>query len=173
MSNNNQENNTGNPAPSVSQPTDNEKPRRRFRSLLWVVIVLLIGAIVGIISFLLIAPHLSFGGAGPFPFFGGPVDLEELSTSIAEHIILSTVSIALLISLVSAYAKIFRQTRANFALGIFIVLIALLLDAILTYPILQLFYGGIPTADLNNPLPPLGDLLTIVAYTVFLYLSLQ
>jgi hypothetical protein len=177
---NNPENNTSNSSvpttPPASPPTDKnnkgEKARRSFRNLLWVIIVLLIGAIVGIISFLLIAPHLVFRGEA-FPFFGGPMNIRALFTFIAEHIILSTVSIALLVSLVVVYARIYRQTKANFALGIFIVLLALLLDAIFTYPILQLFTSGIPTTELYYSLPTLGDVLTIVAYSVFLYLSLQ
>ncbi len=172
--NNNPENNTSSPTPPASQPTGDEKARRSFRNLLWVIIVIIIGVIVGIISFLLIAPHIVItGGAPPFPFFGVTPNIGELSTFIAEHIILSTVSIALLVSLVIVYTRIYRQTKANFALGIFIVLLALLLEAIFTYPILQLYISGIPTSDLYYSLPTLGDILTILAYSVFLYLSLQ
>lgn len=176
MSGNNPQDNTGSPTPPASQPTDNAKARRSFRSLLWVIIVLLVGAIVGIISFLLIAPHLVIrGGGGPFPFFGSSMNIGELFTFIAEHIILSTVSIALLVSLVIVYARIYRQTKANFALGILIVLIALLFEAILNYPILLLMTtpGGVPISEFSYSLPTLADVFTIVAYTVFLYLSLQ
>ncbi|MDH2900057.1 MAG: hypothetical protein PXY39_03725 [archaeon] len=172
MSNNNPQDDADSHTPPPSQPTDNERARRSFRNLLWVIIVLLIGAIVGIISFLLIAPHLVLRG-GPLTFFGAPLKIDELFTFIAEHIILSTVSIALLVSLVFVYARIYGQTKANFALGIFIVLLALLLDEILTYPILQLFTSGLSTTDLYYSLPTLGDVLTILAYSVFLYLSLQ
>jgi hypothetical protein len=152
--------------------TDDEKAGRSLRSLLWVIIVLLIGAAVGVIVFLVILPHLVFIGPPPFPF-GGHMDLRLLFTFIAEHMILSTISVALLVSLVFVYVRIYRQTKANFALGILIVLIALLLDAIFTYPILQLVSTGIPDTELYYSLPTLGDVLTIVAYSVFLYLSLQ
>jgi hypothetical protein len=174
-SSNNPQDNTGNSTPTAGQPTgsSDEKARRSFRNLLWVIIVLLIGGVVGIIAFLLILPHLIItGGPPPFPF-GGRMDIRLLFTFIAEHVILSTVSVALLVSLVIVYARIYRQTKANFALGIFIVLIALLLDGIFTYPILQLVSTGIPTTELYYSLPTLGDILTIVAYSVFLYLSLQ
>jgi hypothetical protein len=177
-SNNSQENNSGPPVPPASPPTtsndeNNAKARRSIRNLLWVILVLLIGAVVGILSFLLIAPHIVFRG-GPPPFFpGSGPNVDELFTLIAGHIILSTMSIALLVSLVTVYARTYRQTKANFALGIFIVLLALLLEASFTYPILQLYTTGIPASDLYFSLPALGDVLTIIAYSVFLYLSLQ
>src|SRR5487761_898442 len=174
MSNNNPQDDTDSHTPPPSQPTDNERARRSFRNLLWVIIVLLIGAIVGIISFLLIAHHLVLRG-GPLTFFGAPMKIGELFTFIAEHIILSTVSIALLVSLVIVYARIYRQTKANFALGIFIVLMALLFEAILNYPILLLMTtpGGVPISEFSYSLPTLADVFTIVAYSIFLYLSLQ
>lgn len=154
--------------PSEVQPSG----RRSLRSLMWVIFVLAIGAIVGIISFLLIAPHLHLRGFFP----GVPPEsgyIIEIFTLIAEHIILSTISIALLVSLVVVYGRIYRQTRANFALGIFIVLIALLFETILNYPILQLLTTGYPVSLVSSPLPTLADVFTIVAYSVFLYLSLQ
>ncbi len=167
---NNPESNIGS-SPSESKPAE-EKHGSGLRGLLWVIIVLLVGAMVGIVSFLLIAPHLGVRGGGPFPF-PSPSFVMDLFTLIAEHIILSTVSIALLVSLVVVYARIYRQTKANFSLGIFIVLLALLLEAILEYPILQLYISGIPYSELYYSLPALGDVFTIVAYSVFLYLSLQ
>jgi heme A synthase len=174
MSDNNPENNNNiSSTPAENQPTGNQKSRRRFRSLLWVIIVLLIGIIVGIISFLLIAPHIVYVGPPPFGFPPSSGNLGALFTLIAEHIILSTVSIALLVSLVVVYARTYGRTRANFALGIFVVLLALLFEAILNYPILQLLLGPVPKSEFDNPLPTLADVFTIVAYTVFLYLSLE
>lgn len=166
---NNPENNVG-PSPSVSSPPE-EKRGRALRSLVWVILVILIGAIVGILCFLVIAPNIVVVG-GPPPFFGSS-SVSKLFTLIAEHIILSTIGIALLVSLLVVYGRIYRQTRANFALGIFIVLLALLLQAVLDYPVLQLFAIGIPSSQLHYSLPTLGDVFTIVAYSVFLYLSLE
>jgi hypothetical protein len=161
---NNPENNAGETKPAE------EKQGRGLQGLLWVLIVLLVGALVGVLAFLLIAPHLVVGGPPPFP---GSSSIDDLFTLIAEHIILSTVSIALLVSLVIVYGRIYNKTKANFALGIFIVLLALLLEEMLDYPILQLFISGIPKSELYYSLPALGDVFTIVAYSVFLYLSLQ
>jgi hypothetical protein len=176
MSNNNPEDNNNNIGQS---PTDGNKPGGEktgtgLRSFLWVIMVLLIGIISGIILFLIVAPHIVELGEWPFGF-PFTYTMGDLLTYIAEHIILSTVGIALLVSLVGVYARIYRRTRANFALGIFIVLLALLFAEIVNYPILLLMTipGGVPISEFNSPLPTLADAFSIVAYTVFLYLSLE
>ena len=179
MSNNPDNNNGENLGPG---PTDSTAPpkagkfSRRLRNLLWVVIILLIGAVVGAFSFLFIAPHIVFvGGHTPFPFppFISSKAINALATLIAEHIILSTVSIALLASLLLVYTRTYVQTRANFALGIFVVLLALLFEAILAYPILQLLLGPVSSSEFSSPLPTIASIFTVVAYSVFLYLSLE
>lgn len=159
---------------SGKQPNEGQPQKRRssLHSLLWVILVLAIGAIVGVISFLIIAPHLRLRGF--FPGFPAPPSFTaEIFSFIAEHIILSTISIALLVSLVVVYGRIYKQTRANFALGIFIVLLALLFETILNYPILQLLTTGYSVNLASSILPELADIFTIVAYSVFLYLSLE
>jgi len=178
-SNNNPDSWTAVPPPdgtSGKQPSEGQPhERRRLQSLLWVILVLAIGAITGVITFLLIAPDLTLRG-----FFPGPPPsglMMEIFTRLAEHIILSTISIALLVSLVLVYGRIYKQTKANFALGIFIVLLALLFETILNYPIIQILAAGprgIPTNELfSSSLTMLADIFTIVAYSVFLYLSLE
>jgi hypothetical protein len=156
---------------SPNQPNETPTNRRgRLQSLLWVILVLAIGATVGVVSFLVIAPHLRLRGffpPAPSSF------IMEIFSLIAEHIILSTISIALLVSLVIIYGRIYKQTKANFALGIFIVLLALLFETFLNYPILQLLTTGYPVNLFSSPLPTLADIFTIVAYSVFLYLSLE
>ncbi len=166
MSKNSPNNDIGQTPPEDKSSGD-EKASKSFRSLLWVIIVLLIGTIAGIILFLFVASHIIIIGGGPPP----PGFIAGILTFLAEHIILSTVSVALLISLVLVYGRIYRQTRANFSLGIFIVLLALLFQAILNYPILELYLVNNlgPTAFSS----PLADVFTIVAYAVFLYLSLE
>lgn len=176
-SSNNDNNNHGDSAPQSipegGKPTK-KKERSRMQSLLWVFVVILVGAVIGILSFLLIAPHLALSGRGLFPPFLSSDYIMQIFTLVAEHIILSTVSIALLVSLVVVYSRIYAQTKANFALGIFIVLLALLFEEVLNYPILELLTSGLPVDQLfSSPLPTLADMLTIVAYGVFLYLSLE
>ncbi len=46
------------------------------------------------------------------------------------HIILSTVGMALLVALIVVYARTYVQTKANFILGLLVVLFALLLQAL-------------------------------------------
>jgi hypothetical protein len=179
MSDSNPDNSNNNSNPQAVPPASDNQPneiqphrRRSLQSLLWVILVLATGAIVGVVSFLLIAPHLSLRGFFPgFPPSSGYI--MDIFSFIAEHIILSTISIALLVSLVIVYGKIYRQTRANFALGIFIVLLALMFETILNYPILQLLTTGYSVNLASSPLPTLADTFTIVAYSVFLYLSLE
>jgi hypothetical protein len=170
MSDNNSEGSKISPDGSGSNPPV-EKRSKGLRGLLWVIFVLVIGAIIGVITFLVIAPHIVVVG-GPPPFFGTS-PIRDLATLIAEHIILSTVSVALLLSLLIVYVRTYKKTRALFALGLAVVFLALLGEAIFTSPILQLFFVGIPESQLHYWLPDVGDVFTIIAYSIFLYLSLQ
>ena len=95
----------------------------------------------------------------------GPETFGEL------HIILSTASVALLLALLVVYARTYLQTKANFIFGLLVVLFALLLQALTTFPVIL----GIAE---HQPILPeftsnLADIFTIIAYTVFLYLSLE
>jgi hypothetical protein len=87
------------------------------------------------------------------------------------HIVLSTISVALLISLVVVYVKMYSETKANFALGLVVVLGALLLQTLLSYPVLIGLAGPPPFGP--GYYGPSADILTIGAYTIFLYLSLE
>ena len=95
----------------------------------------------------------------------------------AFHIILSTVGIALIIALIIVYARTYIQTRANFIFGLLIVLFALLLQAILTYQVFINFLGHGPGPEIGefalNFSSLVADIFMIVAYTAFLYLSLE
>jgi hypothetical protein len=73
-------------------------------------------------------------------------------------------------SLVIVYLKVYSETRANFALGLVIVLSALLLQTVFSYP---LVLGTQRVILVPGILTLLADFLTIGAYTVFLYLSLE
>ena len=90
--------------------------------------------------------------------------------SIRLHIVLTTVEVALLVSLVIVYLKVYSETHANFALGLVIVLSALFLQTLFSYPLILGTQGVILVP---GTLTMLADFLTIGAYTVFLYLSLE
>ena len=99
-----------------------ERPLRRSMKLI-VPIVILAGAVVGLVAALSL--KLEFPGFGfpPFSVFGyGPF------VYLQYHIVLSTISLALLSTLIVVYSRSFAQTRDNFMLGLVVVLLALLLE---------------------------------------------
>ena len=147
----------------INQPA--VEPGKSTAGKLWVVVVLLVGLIAGIIlSSLATLPDIDR------PYFFRGVPQFNPDPSIRLHIILTTVEVALLVSLVIVYIKIYSETRANFALGLVIVLSALFLNTVFSYPLI-LGTGGV--IFVPGVLNTLADFLTLGAYTVFLYLSLE
>jgi hypothetical protein len=129
---------------------------------LWLPVVITIGVLVGAI--------LSYFVPAPFGCwrFGA---CEELQGDLMLHTVLSTVSIALLVALTVIYIRIYSATGARFALGITVVLFALLLQSLVQYPPFLVVYG--PFGEGQAPFLSSADLFTIAAYTIFLYLSLE
>jgi len=151
-------NNSGIDQPAVA-------PKKSTAGKLWVVVVLLVGLVAGVLlSDLATLPEESRD-----PFFRG-VPVFNPDPSIRLHIVLTTVEVALLVSLVIVYLKVYSETKANFALGLLIVLAALLLQTVFSYPLILGTQGVILVPGV---LTTLADFLTIGAYTVFLYLSLE
>jgi len=145
--------------------------KRSYTQKLWVPIVLLIGLVVGEILSLATSMETQFGrGQGPFGPFG-PFHPFPTDPLFAYHVIFTTIEVALLIALVLIYSKMYVETKANFALGLVVVLAALLLQAALSYPILDDLSG--PVSMQPGYWSPAADVVTICAYTVFLYLSLE
>ncbi len=132
---------------------------------IWVVIVLLVGLIWGIlISDLATQPReVRLGFFRGVPYFNP-------EPSIRLHVVLTTMEVALLVALVVVYLKVYSETKANFSLGLVVVLGALLLQTVLSYPLILGLEGVIL---LPGRLTTLADILTLSAYTVFLYLSLE
>ena len=126
---------------------------------LWVLVVLVVGVAMGILLSLFIQveefEHFRF----------------EIEPVLTFYIVLSTISLAMLISLLVVYSKVYVETKANFALGLVIVLGALLLHSLLSNPILLILLAPIPFG--LRPFLSIADVFTVVAYTVFLYLSLE
>lgn len=142
-----------------------EKPSQRTGiglTRLVVPLVLLVGALAGVaLSYLIPLPY----GFGPFPPFA------EFRNLIMVHMVLSTVIISLQVALVIVYLRVYAVTKARFALGILVVMSTLLVQSLFQYPLLLGFVGRI--AIEFGPYLSTADLFTIVAYTVFLYLSLD
>jgi len=148
-------------------------PRRSHAQKLWVPIVLLIGLIVGeLISAATVqqpSPPPFGGGGGPYGFYFHHFPTNPL---FEYHIVLTTVGVALLAALVVIYVRMYVDTRANFALGLVIVLIALLLQALFSYPITVAAIGLVQFPG-SAYLSLAADVVTICAYAIFLYLSLE
>jgi hypothetical protein len=131
---------------------------------LWLPVVLTVGVLAGL--------ALSYLVPEPFFIVGvGPGFADRLRDAVVLHMILSTVSIALLVALIAIYLKVFAETGARFALGILIVMLALLMESLFQYPLLLGLYAGYPVDF--GPFLSSADLFTIAAYTIFLYLSLE
>ena len=151
-------NNSGINQPAVA-------PKKSTAGKLWVVVVLLVGLVAGV----LLSELATLPDESREPFFRG-IPVFNPDPSIRLHIVLTTVEVALMVSLVIVYLKVYSETRANFALGLVIVLSALLLQTVFSYPLVLGTGGVILVPGILNTL---ADFLAIGAYTTFLYLSLE
>jgi hypothetical protein len=154
----------------TSVPPSTEPPKKRsYVQKLWVPALVLIGLGIGeLISYFSFTPpeYETFPGQMGFYF-----PHLQSSPELQFHVVLTTVEVVLLVALVVIYVRMYAQTRANFSLGLVIVLVALLLEALLSYPLIIGYYG---TVSLEPGLSsPSADAFTVCAYAVFLYLSLE
>lgn len=138
-------------------------------SKIWVPVILVLAVLLGLV---LAESIPSPPQCPPTPYYCPTVYLYRLSIQAALmlHVILSTIEIVLLVSLVAVYVRVYTETRANFSLGLIIVLGALTVHSILSYPLLV---NDVEPILLGSLFFPYGDILAIVAYSVFLYLSLE
>jgi hypothetical protein len=142
-----------------------EKPRTR-SSRTWVPVILLVGILLGALSSL-VSPASEEPRFAHFPGFFSftPQPLLQF------HVFLTTLEIVLLLALLSVYVKVYIDTKANFSLGLVIFLGALLLHTLFSYPLLQGLEGPVPVGP--GDFLPFADVFMIIAYSVFLYLSLE
>lgn len=149
----------------MDQQEDGNKRKGIRPSKVWVPVAIFLGAVIGAISYYVASQ------SADFPRFGGVGEAPGADAYLEFHIILSTVGMALLVALILVYARTYRQTRANFILGLLVVLFALLLQAVLTYPLLLEL--ELTPRFAFAVFSPVADIFTIIAYAVFLYLSLE
>jgi hypothetical protein len=147
----------------INQPA--VEPKKSMVGKLWVVVVLLVGLVAGV----LLSDLATLPDEFRSPFFRG-VPVFNPDPSIRLHIVLTTVAVVLMVSLVIVYLKVYSETRARFALGLVAVLAALLLQTLLSYP---LVLGTEGVILVPGRLTTLADFLTVGAYAIFLYLSLE
>jgi hypothetical protein len=127
---------------------------------IWLPIVLTLGVLAGLV--------LSYSITVPYGWRFIPPQFQQL---IIIHTVLSTVSITLLIALTVIYLRVYAETGARFSLGITVVLFALLVQALVQYPLLEGLF--VPFGEGQGSFLTSADLFSIAAYTVFLYLSLE
>lgn len=106
----------------------------------------------------------------PSPF-GPPGFPGQLRNFLFWDMILSTVSISLLVALGAVYLRMYAQTKARFVLGMLVVILTLLVQALIRYPLLLALIGGLEARF--GPFFSSADLFSIAAYSIFLYLSLE
>ncbi len=154
---------TNNNTNGIDQPAPE---RKSVVGKLWEVIVLLVGLTAGLVlSDLATLPVEQRG-----PFFPPDLPYFNPDPSIRVHIVLTTIEVALLVALVVVYLKVYTETKANFALGLVVVLSALFLRTVFSYP---LILGTGVFILVPGLLTLFADVLTVSAYALFLYLSLE
>jgi hypothetical protein len=148
------------------------KPEESRANKLWVPIILVIAVLLGLVLAETVpSPPVCPPGYYCYPYYQFLLGVQR---ALMLHVVLSTIEVVLLVSLVAVYVKVYAETRANFSLGLIVVLGALLVHSILSYPLVV--YNAFNDAEpvlFSSILFPYTDLLTIVAFSVFLYLSLE
>jgi hypothetical protein len=84
---------------------------------------------------------------------------------------LTMINLMLSAALIALYVKIYRETKAQFTLGLIIVMLALFLYALMSNPLLPMLFGyrifGVGAFSM------LPDLFTTVALSVLIYLTVK
>jgi len=140
-------------------PTEIAKTKRG--ASLWVPVVLAVGLLAGL-------GFLSLPSPVQHPFGRPPPDFETFENF---GLILSTLNVALLGALLVIYARMYSQTRANFAFGLVLVLGALLAETVVGSPLLFRLFEVPPGGQ--TPFLLIAETFKATALTIFLYLSLQ
>jgi hypothetical protein len=137
-------------------------------SKLWVPLVVLLGAVSGLLLYFWTSMNTYYDfGFERIPFQPG----FGVETFGELHIILTTVSISLLIALIVVYTRTYLQTKADFIFGLLVVLFALLLQSLITFPVFLSLVEHTPIRPAF--ISTIADIFKIVAFAVFLYLSLE
>jgi small-conductance mechanosensitive channel len=131
-------------------------------------------------TLILVGTMLAIGimlGLGVSTLRPGPVHREHQPIQppsdliLTAKIVISFVNIFLVLSLLVIYVDIYRALRSRFTVGLIVTILALLVYAITSSPILQLFLGY----PISGPGPFLfiPDIFTAIAASLLIYLSLE
>ncbi len=150
---------------NMEEPEEDRGDRRQAG---WVLLVVACGVAVGGLLWLL---HPISPGTAPIPSpppTGGPIGSANLGRIAG---VFSMVDLALIVALIVVYVRTYIDTRAKFALGLVLFLVALALQSTsLSLPLIVALgfgWGGLGVFFL------LSALFESLALAVFLYLSLK
>lgn len=99
------------------------------------------------------------------------VPIPDLELFYTARSIISTINIALVIILLIIYIDAYRKTGAQFALGLVIFSLILLLYTVSSNPFIHMLFGF--RAFGLGPFAMLSDMFALIALAVLLYLSLK
>ena len=141
-----------------------EGDRGEWSRIGWVLLVVACGAVVGGVL-ALVHP---FSGSLPAPPHGGAVGSESLGRVAG---VFSTIDLALLVALIVVYARTYADTRARFALGLVVFLLALTVQsATASLPVIGAF--GVGPGGLGGFFL-VSAVFESLALAIFLYLSIE
>jgi hypothetical protein len=109
----------------------------------------------------------SFQPPAPKPPEGGDL----LALLVTAKTIVSFVNIALILTLLGLYYRIYSDVRSRFTLGLVLLITVLLMYAVTSNPLVHVLFGYYPFG--LGPFTVIPDLFTTFALLVFLYLSLE
>ncbi|MCK5309926.1 MAG: hypothetical protein KAJ64_04705, partial [Thermoplasmata archaeon] len=99
------------------------------------------------------------------------LDPEDRDRYISTKVAFCMINLVLSSILIMIYVKVYRETKAEFTIGLIIMMFSLFLYALLSNPLLPILFGykvfGI------GPFSMLPDLFSMVALSILLYLGLK
>jgi hypothetical protein len=105
------------------------------------------------------------------PEIGRRFSIFPFDLILRTHIVFAVVQIVLIVALLAIYLRFYAHTKSNFDLGLVIVIAALFLYSVFSNPLVNGLVGYVPFGSGYFELLP--DFFLILAYSVFLYLSLE
>jgi hypothetical protein len=134
----------------------------RKTTIVLVAIMLVLGILLGVLT----------ASLRPGPVYERPAPREPPSDPLViAKVVISFVNLFLILALLIIYIDIYSSIRSRFALGLIFAILALLVYAITSNPIVHLLFGY-PEGG-AGPFLFIPDIFTALAAAVLLYLSIE
>jgi hypothetical protein len=139
---------------------------KHYGLIIWIVASVATAIILGLVlSPLLLRPPAN--PPAPAPPEGG----DQLAQLVTIKTIVSFVNMALIVTLLALYYRIYSEIRSQFTLGLILLIFVLLMYAVTSNPLVHILFGYYPFG--LGPFTVIPDLFTTFALLVLLYLSLE